>query len=163
MIRLIVTGGTIDKAYNELDGSLWFPGSHVADMLKQSRCRLSIEVQQLMLKDSLDMTSDDRDLINSACQLAEEKRIVITHGTDTMVDTARVLAQGEHLKTIVVMGAMIPFTIGYSDALFNLGAALTVVQMLPDGVYIAMNGSVFAWDEVVKDKQRGEFLWQSKR
>lgn len=162
MIRLIVTGGTIDKAYNELDGSLCFPSSHVTEMLKQARCRLSIELQQLMLKDSLDMTHEDRELIISACQLAEEKKIVITHGTDTMVDTARVLAQSEKSKVIVLTGAMIPYKLGYSDALFNLGTALAAIQTLPDGVYIAMNGSIFRWDEVVKDKQLGEFCWQSK-
>jgi L-asparaginase len=157
MIKLIITGGTIDKHYNELNGELSFPETHIPAMLKQARCIAEIDVQQLMLKDSLEMTEADREQIKKSCLASDVQQIVITHGTDTMVDTAKHLAQTIQDKTIVLVGAMIPYSIKQSDALFNLGSAIIAVQLLPAGIYITMNGQVFAWDKVVKDKQAGEF------
>ncbi|MCF7969567.1 MAG: asparaginase [Methylococcaceae bacterium] len=157
MIKLIITGGTIDKRYNELNGELYFPETHLPAMLQQSRCKLDIELQSLMLKDSLDMTEADREAIRQACDATEVKQIIITHGTDTMVDSASYLARTNTDKTVVLIGAMVPYMISQSDALFNLGCAVTAVQLLPAGIYITMNGKVFAWDKVIKDRQAGEF------
>ena len=157
MIKLIITGGTLDKHYNELNGELYFPKTHLPAMLKQARCSVEVDAQQLMLKDSLEMGEVDRKLIKQACVASAVKQIIITHGTDTMVETAKYLATIEHDKTIVLVGAMIPYTIKQSDALFNLGCAVTAVQLLPAGIYITMNGKVFDWDKVCKDKQLGEF------
>ncbi len=157
MIKLIITGGTIDKHYNELSGELCFPATHIPAMLKQARNRVELDTLQLMLKDSLDMTEKDREQIKQACVSSAVQQIIITHGTDTMVDTAKCLAPIAYDKTIVLVGAMIPYTISRSDALFNLGCAVTAVQLLPAGVYITMNGRVFNWDRVNKDKQAGEF------
>jgi len=159
MIKLIITGGTLDKHYNELNGELHFlPSTHLPAMLNQSRCHIELDMQQLMLKDSLEMMNEDRELIKQACGSSKSARIIITHGTDTMVDTARYLAPLASEKTIVLVGAMLPYTINQSDALFNLGCAVTAVQLLPAGVYITMNGKVFDWDKVRKDKQAGEFV-----
>jgi len=157
MIKLIVTGGTIDKRYNELNGELYFPETHLPVMLQQSRCKLDIELQSLMLKDSLGMTETDREALRQACSAADAEQIIITHGTDTMVDSASYLAKSMTDKTIVLVGAMVPYMICQSDALFNLGCAMTAVQLLPAGIYITMNGKVFAWDKVMKDRQVGEF------
>lgn len=157
MISLLITGGTLDKHYNELNGELTFPQTNLPAILKQARCTAEIEIQQLMLKDSLDMTDSDRDKIKQNCIATEAQQIVITHGTDTMVDTAKHLAQSLQDKTIVLVGAMVPYAIKQSDALFNLGSAIIAVQLLPVGLYITMNGQVFAWDKVYKDKQTGEF------
>ena len=157
MIKLIITGGTLDKHYNELNGELYFPATHLPTMLKQARCSVELDMQQLMLKDSLEMNEADRELIKQACVASVIKQIIITHGTDTMVDTARHLATIDHDKTIVLVGAMIPYTINHSGALFNLGCAVTAVQLLSAGIYITMNGKVFDWDKVSKDKQAGEF------
>lgn len=156
-IRLFVTGGTFDKEYDEIDGSLDFRDTHLPDMLQMARCRLDVQVRTLMMIDSLEMTDADRDLIASNCRDAPEPHIVITHGTDTMVETARVLAERVEGKTIVLTGAMIPIAFGSSDGLFNLGGALAVVQVLPPGVYVTMNGRVFAWDEVRKNRDTGVF------
>lgn len=161
MIKLIITGGTLDKRYNELNGELYFPETHLPAMLKQARCTVEFDLQQLMLKDSLEMMDADRDLIRQACTSSATQQIVITHGTDSIVDTAKYLAMIVHDKTIVLVGAMIPYTINESDALFNLGCAVTAVQVLPAGVYITMNGKVFDWDKVSKDKQLGEFKYKS--
>lgn len=157
-IAILATGGTFDKEYNEIDGSLYFKEPHVEEMLAKGRCRLSVRIQVVMMKDSLEMTEPDRGRILDACQSCEESRIVITHGTDTMEHTARFLAEAVREKTIVLTGAMIPYTFGSSDGLFNLGSALSFVQVLPRGVFIAMNGCYFKAHEVYKDKQQGIFL-----
>ena len=156
-IRLFVTGGTFDKEYDELQGRLFFKDTHLPEMLAMGRCRLKVEVRTLMMVDSLDMTPADRESIARNCCDVQEHRIVITHGTDTMVDTARVLAREVAGKTIVLTGAMIPIAFGSSDGLFNLGGALTAVQVLPAGVYITMNGRVFSWDDVRKNRDTGVF------
>ena len=160
MIAILVTGGTFDKRYDELAGRLAFGDTHVPEMLRLGRCRVDVVVRQLMMIDSLDMTADDRASIADACLAAAEPRIVITHGTDTMVETARTLAVAvptERGKTIVLTGAMVPYAFGSSDGLFNLGSALSFVQALPPGVYVAMNGRAFKWNEVRKNRETGMF------
>jgi L-asparaginase len=159
-IRLLITGGTIDKQYNELNGELIFTQSSVEEMLAQGRAKLDINFETVMLKDSLDMNDDDRQKILAACLSCDESKIVITHGTDTMVETSQILATNVKDKTIVLLGAMVPYTIKNSDALFNLGCAVAAVQTLENGIYITMNGKVFNFDEVIKNKDLGEF--QSK-
>jgi L-asparaginase len=159
-LRLFVTGGTFDKEYNELTGTLAFKDTHLVEMLRLGRCRLEVSIQTLMMIDSLDMTDADRRLIVSACRQAVEARIVVTHGTDTMVETARALASDRpvgHAKTIVLTGAMVPYAFGSSDGLFNLGSALSFAQVLPAGVYVAMNGRCFSWDRVRKNRETGVF------
>jgi L-asparaginase len=157
-IRIFITGGTFDKEYNELEGKLFFKDTHVPEMLTLGRSKLKLEVTTLMMIDSLDMTDQDRTLIVDSCTRAAEKRILISHGTDTMEKTARALGQVIRDKTIVLTGAMVPYKFGSSDGLFNLGSALAFVQSLPFGVFIAMNGRYFPWDNVRKDKQTGEFV-----
>jgi L-asparaginase len=160
MIRILVTGGTFDKEYNELTGSLFFRHTHLTEMLKLGRCHVDVFVETLMMMDSLDMTATDRARIVEECRAAEEDRIVITHGTDTMVETAKALAAvfpAAGAKTIVLTGAMIPYAFGSSDGLFNLGSAISFVQVLPAGVYLAMNGRYFAWDQVRKNRETGIF------
>ncbi len=156
-IRIFVTGGTFDKEYNELDGKLFFKDTHLPEMLTLGRCRLDVDIRTLMLIDSLEMTDDDRQVILEHCKKAAENKIVITHGTDTLEITAKVLGQAIKDKTIVLTGAMIPYKFGSSDGLFNLGSALAFVQTLPAGVYVAMNGRYFTWDNVKKNKKTGEF------
>ena len=156
-IRLFITGGTFDKAYDEISGRLDFQDTHVHEMLRLGRCRLELAVRTVMMVDSLDMTDADRRLIVESCRSAAEERIVITHGTDTMPETARALGEAALPKTIVLTGAMVPYAFGSSDGLFNLGSALSFVQALPHGVYIAMNGRRFAWDNVTKNRQLGSF------
>jgi L-asparaginase len=157
MIRIFVTGGTFDKTYDEIRGSLAFADTHLPEMLRLGRSRVEVTVRTLMMVDSLDMTAADRDLIVRNCAHCEETRIVITHGTDTMVETGRALAAGVSGKTVVLTGAMIPYAFGSSDGLFNLGSALSFVQVLPPGIYIAMNGQHFAWDRVRKNRETGVF------
>jgi L-asparaginase len=157
-IRIFVTGGTFDKAYDELNGTLFFQDTHVPEMLSLGRCRLEVDVQTLMMIDSLDMTENDRTIIADSCRSAAEDRILITHGTDTMVQTAAFLAGRLSGKTVILTGAMIPYKFGSSDGLFNLGSSLAFVQLLPPGVYVSMNGKCFAWDRVKKDKRIGEFV-----
>ena len=157
MIRIFVTGGTFDKTYDEIRGELTFADTHLAEMLRLGRSRVDVAVRTLMMVDSLDMTDADRDLVVRNCVECQESRIVITHGTDTMVETARALAAGVQGKTVVLTGAMIPYAFGSSDGLFNLGSALSFAQVLPSGVYIAMNGKCFLWDRVRKNRERGEF------
>lgn len=152
-----MTGGTFDKEYDEINARLFFKDSHLPEMLKLGRSRLDADTQTLMMIDSLDMTDENRNLILQSCKNTEEDRIIITHGTDTMVATANVLGNEIKNKTIVLTGAMIPYKFGSSDGLFNLGAALAFVQLLTPGVYIAMNGKYFAWDNVKKNKEIGEF------
>lgn len=156
-IRLFVTGGTFDKEYDEIHGTLEFRDTHLPEMLEMARSRLDVRVRTLMMVDSLDMSDADRELVASNCSDAPEPFIVITHGTDTMVETARVLAAAVPDKTIVLTGAMIPIAFGSSDGLFNLGGALTAVQVLPPGVYLTMNGRVFPWDNVRKNRDTGVF------
>ncbi len=158
-IRVFVTGGTFDKEYDELRGALFFRNTHVPEMLDRGRCRLEVEIEMLMMLDSLDMTDAHREVIANACRSCSESHIVITHGTDTMVATAAVLAAGVASKTIVLTGAMVPYAFGSSDGLFNLGSALSFVQTLPVGIYIAMNGQWFPWNEVAKDRAAGIFTW----
>jgi L-asparaginase len=155
---VVVTGGTFDKEYDELRGTLSFRKTHLPEMLDLGRCRLETRVQELMMKDSLNMTARDRASILAACRRAPENRIVITHGTDTMPQTARALGlAGLPGKTVVLTGAMRPYRFGSSDGLFNLGSALSFAQALTPGVYVAMNGLVFSWDDVKKDKRLGIF------
>lgn len=156
-IRIFVTGGTFDKEYDELHGTLEFQDTHVQEMLKLGRCELDVSIRTLMMVDSLDMSDEDRATIVANCKRADEKNIVITHGTDTMVETARAIAQAISDKTIVLTGAMIPYAFGSSDGLFNLGSALSFAQVLPPGVYIAMNGRFFTWDNVRKNREAGAF------
>jgi L-asparaginase len=157
-VRIFVTGGTFDKEYNELTGALAFKETHLPEMLRLGRSRVDASITTLMMIDSLEMTDADRALIVEHCRQAGEARILITHGTDTMVDTARALAMGcGHTKTIVLTGAMIPYAFGSSDGLFNLGSALSFVQALPPGVYVAMNGRCFEWDTVTKNRETGVF------
>ncbi|OIO19214.1 MAG: asparaginase [Candidatus Magasanikbacteria bacterium CG_4_9_14_0_2_um_filter_41_10] len=156
-IKLFVTGGTFDKEYNELTGELVFNNTHILEMLKRGRSNVNIEVRTLMMIDSLFMTREDRLIILDHCQKTEEDKIVITHGTDTMVETAQLLASDIQDKTIVLTGAMIPYTFGSSDGQFNLGSAIAFVQTLEHGVYIAMNGKYFQWSNVKKNKQTGVF------
>ena len=154
-IRVFITGGTFDKSYDEIEGRLDFKDTHIQEMLRLGRCRVPVEVRTLMMIDSLEMTDADRELILQNCRSAGEERIVITHGTDTMTDTARVLGEARLPKTIVLTGAMVPYAFGSSDGLFNLGSALSFVQALPRGVYVAMNGRCFAWDDVAKNRELG--------
>lgn len=157
---VVVTGGTFDKEYDEIRGTLSFGKTHLPEMLKLGRCLLKTRVLKLMMKDSLEMTSRDRARILSACRRAPESRIVITHGTDTMAETAAVLGRGLRGKTVVLTGAMRPYRVGSSDGLFNLGSAVSYAQSLPPGVYVAMNGLVFTWDDVRKDRRKGIFTRQ---
>jgi L-asparaginase len=159
-IRVFVTGGTFDKEYNELTGSLFFKDTHLSEMLRLGRSRVDVAISTLMMIDSLDMTATDRALIVDRCRESAEARVLITHGTDTMVETAAALAAAlpsSAGKTVVLTGAMIPYAFGSSDGLFNLGSALSFVQALPAGVYIAMNGRCFNWDRVAKNRQTGTF------
>lgn len=156
-IRILITGGTFDKEYNELDGQLYFKDSHLPEMLELGRNLVPVEIRTLMMVDSLEMTEEDRNLIAEHCRKSKENRIIITHGTDTMADTARILASKVTDKTIVITGAMIPYKFGSSDGLFNLGSALAFVQTLPPGVYVVMNGRYFHANNVKKNKETGEF------
>jgi L-asparaginase len=157
-IRLLVTGGTFDKNYDEIAGRLAFRATHVPEMLRLGRCLVPMVVETVMLVDSLDMTDEERARIVERCRECEERAIVVTHGTDTMVDTARAIA-GARLrdKTIVLTGAMVPYAFGSSDGLFNLGSALSFAQVLPPAVYVAMNGQHFPWDRVRKNRETGVF------
>jgi len=156
-IRLLVTGGTFDKEYDELTGRLFFKDTHIQEMLRLARSRLPIAVETLMMIDSLDMTDGDRGRIVERVGACAEGRVVITHGTDTMVETARALLTARLGKTVVLTGAMVPYAFGSSDGLFNLGSALSFAQVLPAGVYVAMNGRYFTGDRVRKDREHGVF------
>jgi L-asparaginase len=156
-IKILVTGGTFDKEYDEINGRLYFKDTHLQEILKLGRCNLDTRVRTLMMVDSLEMTDSDRELILNHCSQCEEKMILITHGTDTMEVTARLLGKAKLDKTIVLTGAMVPYKFGSSDGLFNLGSALAFVQSLPPGVYVAMNGRYFSWDNVRKNKASGVF------
>jgi L-asparaginase len=157
VIRILVTGGTFDKTYDEINGRLAFGATHLPEMLRLGRSRVETTIETLMMIDSLDMTDADRARIVVACDRCPETRIVVTHGTDTMAETARAVAQGVSGKTVVLTGAMVPYAFGSSDGLFNLGSALSFAEVLPSGVYIAMNGQHFPWDRVRKNRETGVF------
>lgn len=156
-IRIFITGGTFDKEYNELNGELYFKETHLDELLSMGRSKAPVKIKTLMMIDSLEMTGTDRERITRECQECEENKIIITHGTDTMTVTAGVLAENIKDKTIVLTGAMIPIKFGSSDGLFNLGSALAFAQTLPAGVYVAMNGRYFNWNNVRKNKETGIF------
>jgi L-asparaginase len=156
-LRVLITGGTFDKSYDELEGRLKFRETHVEEMLRLGRSRLDVRVQTLMLIDSLEMTDTHRGRILAACRGAAEDRIIVTHGTDTMEHTARVLGAAGLPRTIVLTGAMVPYTFGSSDGLFNLGSALAFAQTLPVGTWVAMNGRCLQWDRVRKNRVTGVF------
>jgi L-asparaginase len=157
-IRIVVTGGTFDKKYDEIEGILTFKETQLPKILKQVRVTVPIVCETSQLIDSLHMAHEDRLRVLSACQDAPEMQIIVTHGTDTMVETARILAEARLDKTIVLTGAMVPYSVFGSDALFNLGCSISAVQLLPPGVYIAMNGRIFSWPDVQKDSGRGVFV-----
>lgn len=156
-IRLLITGGTIDKAYNLHNGELHFVDTHIPDILAEGRCRADIVIETLLLKDSLEMTDGDRERIADACLRSSESRLLITHGTDTLTETAEFLQARVNGKTIVLVGAMLPWVFRNSDAAFNLGAAVSAVQCLPQGVHVAMNGRIFAAGAVRKNRDEGVF------
>ena len=156
-IRVFVTGGTFDKEYDEIHGRLYFKNTHLPEMLRLARCRVDVQVTPLMLIDSLEMTDADRGRVVEACRACAERRVLVTHGTDTMADTARALHAAALGKTVVLTGAMIPYAFGSSDGLFNLGSALSFAQVLPAGVHVAMNGRVFPGDRVRKNRETGIF------
>ena len=156
-IKIFVTGGTFDKEYNELNGELYFNKTHLHEMLELGRSELKVDIETLMMKDSLDMSDGNRNSIVQKCFESNENKILITHGTDTMVKTAKLLAAKITTKTIVLTGAMIPYKFGSSDGLFNLGSALSFLQSLPHGIYIAMNGNIYNWNNVKKNKELGLF------
>ena len=158
MIQILITGGTFDKSYNYISGDLFFEKTHIPEMLERSKCRLNVDVKTLMMIDSLEMTKKDIEKIIEECKKTKSSRIVITHGTDTMVNTAEKIAEKIKNKTIVLTGAMIPYAFGSSsDGFFNLGSALSFVQTLENGVYIAINGQYFDFDKVEKNKLKGYF------
>ena len=157
MIKIFVTGGTFDKDYDEKNGRLYFKKTHMNEILALGRSKVEVGIETLMMLDSLDMKEKDRELILKKCAAANEEQIVITHGTDTMTDTAKVLGAKRLKKTIVITGAMIPYKFGTSDGLFNIASALAYVQTLSHGVYIAMNGRVFLYNKVIKNRATGIF------
>ena len=156
-IKIFVTGGTFDKEYNELNGELYFKNTHLHEMLALARSQLKVNIETIMMKDSLELSDHDRNLIVKKCLESDENQILITHGTDTMVETAKLLAAQINDKTIILTGAMIPYKFGSSDGLFNLGSSLSFLQSLPTGIYIAMNGNIFNWNNVKKNKELGLF------
>ena len=156
-VRILITGGTFDKEYDEITGKLYFKDTHMQEILDLGRSKLEVKIRTLMLLDSLEMTDHDRDVILDNCRRVSENQIVITHGTDTMTDTGKVIANAKLEKTIILTGAMIPYKFGSSDGLFNFGGALAFAQALPHGVYIAMNGRYCDWDKVEKNKKTGVF------
>ncbi len=156
-IRLYVTGGTFDKEYDEINGRLFFKDTHAREMLRLARCTLDVEIRTLMMIDSTEMTDADRESILKHCRECQDDRMVITHGTDTMEVTARFLGERLEHKTVVLTGALVPYTFGSSDGQFNLGTALAYAQTLPPGVYVAMNGRCFGWNDVRKNRSTGHF------
>jgi len=156
-IRVIITGGTFDKHYDELEGKLTFNDTHLPDILKDGRCKIPVTLELNQLIDSLHMQQSDRVKILDACRRSEEKHVIVTHGTDTMCETAVVLGRANLNMTIILTGAMIPYMLRQSDATFNFAASIVAVQLLPKGVYICMNGSIFPWDDVRKNKRQGRF------
>ena len=156
-VMIFITGGTFDKEYDEIRGELYFKDTHMREILELGRSKLDVKIKNLMLIDSLDMQKEERNVILEHCKSTNINQIVITHGTDTMTTTGKVLADANLEKTIVLTGAMIPYKFGSSDGLFNLGGALAYAQTLPSGVYVVMNGQYFNYDEVEKNKNTGVF------
>ena len=156
-IKLFATGGTFDKEFNEINGELFFKKTNLYELLDLGRCKLDIKIETLMMIDSLRMSETERNYIVSKCKKEDTHKIIITHGTDTIVETAKILAESINDKTIILTGAMIPIKFGSSDGLFNLGSALSFVQTLKPGIYITMNGRYFHWDNVKKNKKIGAF------
>jgi len=156
-IRIIITGGTFDKHYDEIQGELTFRDSNLPQILKTVRCTVPVEMEMNRMVDSMHMSEEDRKQILASCTNSEEDKIIVTHGTDTMTTTARRLGKAKLAKTIVLTGAMVPYAIKGSDAVFNLGCSLMAVQTLPHGVYIVMNGKFFNWDDVKKNRDLGVF------
>ncbi|TFG58791.1 MAG: asparaginase [Spirochaetales bacterium] len=156
-IRIIITGGTFDKQYDAVRGVLTFKDTHLPEILSRVRLTVPVEMEINQLIDSLDMQDENRRRILASCEACAETRLIITHGTDTMVKTAQYIGAAGLNKTIVLTGAMVPFTVAGSDAMFNLGCAFSAVQVLPVGVYLAMNGRIFTWDNVIKDREEGMF------
>ena len=157
MIKIFITGGTFDKDYDEKNGKLFFKKTHMNEILALGRSRVEVDIATLMMIDSLDMTDKDLSLIVKSCTDAKESQIIITHGTDTMTQTAAKIGEKNLQKTIVITGAMIPYKFGTSDGLFNIASALAYVQTLSNGVYVAMNGRVFEYDKVIKNRETGIF------
>ncbi len=159
MVQVFVTGGTFDKQYNYINGELYFKDTHLSQMFDRGRCTIDIDIRTLMMVDSLEMTDEDREIIIHNCRKCSSDKILITHGTDRMVASAKILAESNIKdKTIVLTGAMIPYAFGTSsDGFFNLGSALAFVQTLPPGVYVVMNGRYFEWNKVKKNTQTGNF------
>ena len=156
-IKIFATGGTFDKEYNEINGELFFKETHLSELLELGRSQLDVQIETLMMVDSLDMTLESKKLIVQKCKEEKTTRIIITHGTDTMVETAKLLAKSIKNKTVILTGAMIPIKFGSSDGLFNLGSALSFIQVIDPGIYITMNGRYFKWDNVRKNKILGVF------
>lgn len=156
-IKFLITGGTFDKEYMETTGELVFKNTHIQDILKLGKCKVDIKIRTLFMIDSLEMTEYHRNIILEKCLNSKEEQIIITHGTDTITETAKILGQNVKGKTIILTGAMIPFAFGSSDGLFNIGSSLAFAQILPHGVYVSMNGKYFNWDDVKKNKMTGEF------
>ena len=156
-IKIFATGGTFDKEFNEINGELYFNETHIYDLLKLGRSQLDVKIETLMMIDSLKMTKEDRKFIINKCQKEKTDKIIIMHGTDTMVDTAQLIAAIIEDKTIILTGAMIPIKFGSSDGLFNLGSALSFIQVINPGIYITMNGRYFKYDNVYKNKKLGIF------
>jgi L-asparaginase len=156
-VTVIITGGTIDAQYNFLRSKVDYGDTHVDKMLMQGRARVNVHLAPLMLVNSNEISDEQRQQILERCESAKTNRIIITHGTDTMIETATFLGKNVTGKTIVLVGSMIPYMFKESDALFNLGAAITAVQLLSEGVFITMNGKVFKWDNVKKNFEIGEF------
>ena len=156
-IKIFATGGTFDKEYNEINGELFFKKTHLAELLELGRSQLDVQIETLMMVDSLDMAIESKKIVVQKCKEEKTNRIIITHGTDTMVDTAKLLAKSIKNKTIILTGAMIPIKFGSSDGLFNLGSALSFIQVIDPGIYITMNGRYFKWDNVRKNKKLGIF------
>ena len=157
MIKIFVTGGTFDKDYDEKKGKLFFKETHMSEILELGRSKVEVDIETLMMIDSLDMTDKERNKIVQNCINTEERQIIITHGTDTMTKTAKEIGEEKLPKTIVITGAMIPYKFGTSDGLFNIASALAYVQTLPNGVYVAMNGRVFEYNKVKKNIETGIF------
>jgi L-asparaginase len=156
-LRILSTGGTFEKSYDPIKGSLGFSTSHLSDICAQARLLDTIAIEVVMLIDSLDMNDGHREQLSNACRAASESRLVIIHGTDTMVESAQILGKAQMAKTIVLTGAMVPYDVAGSDALFNLGFALAAARLQPPGVQIAMNGQLFAWNAVRKNREAGRF------
>ena len=159
MIKIFITGGTFDKSYDHINGKLFFEKTHLPEMIKRSKCNLEIQVKTILMKDSLDLSNEDVSKIVNTCKKEKSNNIIITHGTDTMTNTARLIAEQKlSNKTIILTGAMIPYAFGSSsDGFFNLGCALSFVQTLKPGVYITMQGEYFEWNKVKKNSKKGVF------